>query len=267
MQVLDTLTENQALAVLRARAVMPSHFRAHYLKQPRVLMQHLHRGQSFRPLHQLLTALPPSHERLALLSHTAGIEGSASLCISITETAATLQAVRVAAKHFRGLTSLSFRPWMQQGALSQALLCACSLPQLVSLDISGMHVSQQISSSIAGALHYLPRLQEINLSSCGLRAGAAEILFQALQGSLSAIALRNNNLNEGSSRVLAAQFVRLKVLQRLDISFTSLRAAAVQHVVGCLHHLAMLRTLDICGNPLHSTPGAFPPTAHFCGMY
>lgn len=257
MQILDTLTENQALAVLQAHAAKPAQFRAHYLKQPAVLVHHPQLEEDcFRPLYQLLTALPPSHERLALLAHTTGIEGSACLHVGITEPAATLQALRIAAKHFHGLTSLSFRPWLHPVALCQALLCTLSLPNLLSLNLSGMHVSQQASNAIAGALLCLPRLQVLKLASCGLRGGAARVLFEVLQalGDLEQLVLRHNDVQESSAGVLAAQFMHLPALQSLDVASTRLSAAAAHQIVANIHHLTDLRTLDVRGNPLHTTP-------------
>lgn len=91
MQIIESLSEDQALAVLRA---------------------------SGRPMMEFFVTLPSKYHRLALLVHAPEIERSKYLEIPMSDPSTTVTAIRTATL-FPSLTALAFRPTLGQTVLLQ----------------------------------------------------------------------------------------------------------------------------------------------------
>ena len=121
VQMLESLSEDQCIHVLRATPV--------------------HR------LHDFSTRF----QRLALKAHYSSVESSKSLDVKLTDPKTTLQVSNCLAS-LTMLTSLSFKPWLDDHATREAFKTIQILPQLVSLDVGGMHLSAAACSALAESL-------------------------------------------------------------------------------------------------------------------
>ena len=121
VQMLESLSEEQCVHVLRATPVHRLHdFSNHY-------------------------------QRLALKAHYSSVESSKSLDVKLTDPRTTRQ-VASCIGSLTMLTSLSFKPWLDDHSTREAFLAVRNLPELVSFDVGGMHLSSSACSSLAECL-------------------------------------------------------------------------------------------------------------------
>ena len=203
MQALHCLPENLALAVLRA---------------------------SVLPLPCLLARLPPSTHALVLLATHPSIDYTASLSLPIMAPYATRSAI-CALSHFPHLSALRFYPWMPPALLLGTLHDLQALSNILSLDMSCMHVSLPAAGALASALWRMPQLQALDLSNsalgatgaavllpvaasmhalrtlllsgCGVRAAGTEAQCMPLSSGLRKLSLSRNQLGDRGARALA----------------------------------------------------------------
>lgn len=243
MQALDYLSENLALAVLRASAL---------------------------PLTHLFSRLPPSHHSLALLATNPSIDYTSSLSLPTMSPCATRSAIR-AVSTFPHISALRFRPWMPPGPLLATLHDLQALSNIVSLDMSCMHVSLPAAGAIASTLWHMPQLQALDLSesalggtgaaallpvaasmhalrtlllrSCGLQAAGTEAQCMPLAPTLRMLDLSQNHLGDRGTRAVAMV---------LSGSLHSTSSAPVDTSIQCmfepLRGTCQLEWLDVSDN-------------------
>lgn len=237
MQVLNDLTEDQALTVLRA-----------------------HDSSSSTALQQLLSKLPESQHRLALLAHAPSLESHHCLNLPISYPPITAQAMH-AAVFFTALQSLHVCPWLSPQELHSTLRSIEALPNLTCLDLSGTHhISKEACTALSQTICKLTKLQVLRCDQCGLTTAACLALFPALSAlhELRSLSLgRHIKGIEGDqgvtiitptcARVLSAQFRHITKLTSLCLVGVKLNNEAAEVITRKLHKLPQLCVIDLRG--------------------
>ena len=218
MQVLEDLTEDQTLTVLRS-----------------------HNSDTSAALQHLFSTLPEPHRPLALLAHHPAIESHRALHLPLCHPDLTVQAMQ-AAVSFTALQNLHLCPWLPHQQLRATLQCIEALPHLTRLSLSGsLYLSEETCSRLSQILTELTKLQKVECEQCGLTSAACLALLPVLKAlkDLRSLSLGGHLSGEhaefGQTRftsacasVLSAQFRYLAKLTNLKIMSMSIDVPAAQ---------------------------------------
>lgn len=176
-----------------------------------------------KPLQHVLTHLPQSFHRLALLAHHPSVESSKSLSMALMEPAAT----EVATDCYSlvpEFTALSFRPWLHMQALHEALERLQSLSSLQFLELSGMHLAEAACGALRECvLAMQPRLKSLFLADCGLNKASLRVFLSLPKPiTLQELSLSRNKLGTAGCQLLARSLALMPDLRRLDIAYVGL---------------------------------------------
>lgn len=175
-----------------------------------------------------LSILPESYNRLALLAHFPSVESSHTLSLPISAPQPTDRATACLAA-FTEITSLTFRPWNQPEALSRAFEAIQSLPYLLSLDLSRTHLTTAACTALQDSMQFMPQLEALNVSNCGLYEPTLRILLQGVcMLPLEELVLSDNELFLEGALILSDHFPQLQQLTKLELVNTKLLRPVVQ---------------------------------------
>lgn len=174
------------------------------------------------PLPHLLNHLPQHLHRTAILAHVPSAKASNSLCLVVRDPHSTSH-IAQCMPSFTALTALSFRPFKDLNdeqsisSLTQLQL----LPQLSSLDVSGMQLTATACAALRDCINSLPQqLSSLNISRCSLTPALLRIFLTTLKKhpNLQQLDLSDNRLYSEDCMVLTNHFSTFEHLTSLKLA-------------------------------------------------